>query len=108
MEQKHPLPPFTKESALLKVQLAEDGWKSKDPERFLLAYSIDIECSNRTDFISGREAVKAFLKGEWEKALDYKLKKELYVKGLSMNIIMLTDNGSGLMEMKIGSLMKMD
>lgn len=78
MEQKHPLPPFTMETALQKVQLAEDAWNSKDPERIALAYTIDTEWRNRTDFINGCEAVKEFLKGKWEKELDYKLKKELW------------------------------
>ena len=58
MEQRHPLPPFTMETALQKVQMAEDAWNSKDPERVSLAYSVDTEWRNRTDFINGREAVK--------------------------------------------------
>jgi len=78
MEQKHPLPPFTMETALQKVQLAEDAWNSKDPESVCLAYTIDTEWRNRTDFINGREAVKKFLQHKWEKELDYKLKKELW------------------------------
>uniref|UniRef100_UPI00404944A0 DUF1348 family protein n=1 Tax=Flavobacterium sp. TaxID=239 RepID=UPI00404944A0 len=78
MEQKHPLPPFNMQTALQKVQLAEDAWNSKDPERIALAYTIDTEWRNRTEFINGREAVKEFLKGKWEKELDYKLKKELW------------------------------
>ena len=78
MEQRHPLPPFTMETALQKVQLAEDAWNSKDPERVSLAYTIDTEWRNRTDFINGREAVKAFLKKKWEKELNYTLKKELW------------------------------
>jgi len=78
MEQKLSLPPFTQETALQKVQLAEDAWNSKDPERVALAYTIDTEWRNRTEFINGREAVKEFLKGKWEKELDYKLKKELW------------------------------
>jgi uncharacterized protein len=78
MEQKFPLPPFNMETALQKVQLAEDAWNSKDPERIALAYTIDTEWRNRTEFINGREAVIAFLKRKWEKELDYKLKKELW------------------------------
>jgi nuclear transport factor 2 (NTF2) superfamily protein len=78
MEQKHPLPPFTMETALQKVQMAEDAWNSKDPERVCLAYTIDTEWRNRTDFINGREAVKEFLKHKWERELNYKLKKELW------------------------------
>jgi len=75
---KAPLPPFTMETALLKVQMAEDAWNSKDPERVSLAYTVDTEWRNRTDFINGREEVKAFLKKKWEKELNYKLKKELW------------------------------
>ncbi len=78
MEQKHPLPPFTMEKALQKVQMAEDAWNSQDPERICLAYTIDTEWRNRTDFINGREAVKEFLENKWKKELNYKLKKELW------------------------------
>jgi uncharacterized protein len=77
-EKRLPLPPFTMETALQKVQLAEDAWNSKDPDRVSKAYSIDTEWRNRTDFINGREAVKEFLKHKWEKELNYKLKKELW------------------------------
>ena len=78
MAQKYPLPPFTMETALQKVQLAEDAWNSKDPERVCLAYTINTEWRNRTDFINGRKEVKEFLKQKWEKELHYKLKKELW------------------------------
>lgn len=78
MEQRHPLPPFTEETALQKVQLAENAWNSRNPEQVSRAYSIDTEWRNRTEFINGREEVQAFLKGKWEKELDYKLKKELW------------------------------
>lgn len=79
METKRlPIPPFTFESAQLKVQLAEDAWNSKDPERVCLAYTLDTEWRNRTEFLTGREEVKAFLKRKWEKELGYKLKKELW------------------------------
>ena len=79
MENKrYPLPPFNMETALQKVQAAEDAWNTRDPEKVSLAYTIDTEWRNRTDFINGREEVKQFLKGKWEKELDYKLKKELW------------------------------
>jgi nuclear transport factor 2 (NTF2) superfamily protein len=71
-------PPFTYETALQKVQLAEDTWNSKDPEKVCLAYSLDTEWRNRTEFINGREQVKVFLQKKWEKELDYRLKKELW------------------------------
>lgn len=73
-----PVPPFTMETALQKVQMAEDAWNSKDPERVCLAYTTDTEWRNRTEFINGREAVKSFLKRKWQKELSYKLKKELW------------------------------
>lgn len=78
MEKKLPLPPFTMETALEKVRLAENAWNTKDPAKVCLAYTIDTEWRNRTEFINGREQVKAFLRKKWEKELDYKLKKELW------------------------------
>ena len=77
-EQRLPLPPFNMETALQKVQLAEDAWNSQDPERISQAYTIDTEWRNRTEFINGREEVVAFLKRKWQKELHYKLKKELW------------------------------
>ena len=73
-----PIPPFTEETALQKVQAAEDAWNTRDPEKVCLAYTIDTEWRNRTEFLNGREAVKQFLKRKWEKELDYRLKKELW------------------------------
>lgn len=78
MEQRPPLPPFTRETALQKVQLAEDAWNSKDPHRVSLAYTVDTEWRNRSTFINGRQEVVEFLTKKWEKELDYKLKKELW------------------------------
>lgn len=78
MEQRHPLPPFNLETATQKVQMAEDAWNSKDPERVSKAYTIDTEWRNRTNFINGREEVVAFLTKKWAKEHDYKLKKELW------------------------------
>jgi nuclear transport factor 2 (NTF2) superfamily protein len=71
-------PPFTLETALAKVQAAENAWNSRDPERIALAYTENSEWRNRSDFINGREEIKAFLSGKWERELDYKLKKELW------------------------------
>ena len=71
-------PPFTLETATKKVQLAEDAWNSRDPERVALAYSPDSEWRNRTEFFSGRAAIVAFLKRKWAKELDYRLKKTLW------------------------------
>lgn len=78
MEKRYPVPPFTLATALQKVQAAEDAWNTKDPEKVALAYTIDTEWRNRTDFVNGRNEVTAFLKKKWEKELDYKLKKELW------------------------------
>ena len=78
MEQKPPFPPFTLETALQKVQLAEDAWNSQDPERVSLAYTKDTEWRNRSEFVNGREDVVRFLTAKWRKELDYKLKKELW------------------------------
>lgn len=78
MEQKQPLPPFNVETATQKVQMAEDAWNSKNPEKVSLAYTVDTEWRNRDLFINGREEVKQFLTAKWEKELSYKLKKELW------------------------------
>ncbi|HEK19384.1 MAG TPA: nuclear transport factor 2 family protein [Bacteroidetes bacterium] len=77
-EQKLPLPPFTLETAIQKVQMAEDAWNSRDPQRIALAYTIDTEWRNRDQFVNGREQVIAFLTHKWERELNYKLKKELW------------------------------
>ncbi|KAA5535036.1 nuclear transport factor 2 family protein [Taibaiella lutea] len=77
-QQRLPIPPFTLETAQQKVQLAENAWNTRNPEIICEAYTIDTEWRNRTEFINGREAVKAFLKRKWEKELDYRLKKELW------------------------------
>lgn len=78
METKPPLPPFTLETAKQKIQAAEDAWNSRDPERVSLAYTPDSEWRNRAEFVSGRDAIKAFLQRKWAKELDYRLRKELW------------------------------
>lgn len=78
MEQKHPLPPFTLETAKQKIQLAEDAWNSQDPEKVSKAYTIDSEWRNRDTFVNGREEIVIFLQKKWEKELNYKLKKEYW------------------------------
>lgn len=77
-EQRHPLPPFTLETAKQKVQAAENAWNTKDPIKVSLAYTQDTEWRNRSEFINGREDVRRFLEKKWTKELDYKLKKELW------------------------------
>jgi nuclear transport factor 2 (NTF2) superfamily protein len=78
MEQRPPFPPFTLETALQKVQMAENAWNSRDPEKVSRAYTVDTEWRNRDQFINGRQEVVAFLTKKWEKELDYRLKKELW------------------------------
>ena len=78
MEQKLPLPPFTLDTAIQKIQMAEDAWNSKDPERVSKAYTTDSEWRNRDQFINGREAIVSFLSQKWKKELHYKLKKEYW------------------------------
>jgi hypothetical protein len=78
METKPPLPPFTIETARQKVQAAEDAWNTRDPARVALAYTPDSQWRNRAEFLSGREAIQAFLQRKWAKELDYRLKKELW------------------------------
>ena len=73
-----PLPPFTRESAIIKVRAAEDGWNGRNPERVALAYSADSEWRNRAEFLRGREAIVAFLQRKWARELDYRLIKELW------------------------------
>ena len=73
-----PLPPFTRESAIEKVRLAENGWNTRDPERVSLAYTPDSWWRNRAEFVQGREAIVAFLRRKWTRELDYRLVKELW------------------------------
>ena len=73
-----PLPPFTLETAKIKVRLAEDAWNSKDPVRVSLAYSEDSQWRNRTEFLQGRAQIVAFLTRKWAKEQDYRLIKDLW------------------------------
>ncbi len=72
-------PPFTRETALAKVQAAEDAWNSCDPDRVVLAYTVDSEWRNREEFLRGRDAIRAFLVRKWQRELDYRLQKTLWV-----------------------------
>lgn len=78
MEKRHPLPPFTKETAQEKVQMAENAWNTKDPIKVSLAYTPDTEWRNRDLFINGRQEVQEFLEEKWKNEHQYKLKKELW------------------------------
>ena len=71
-------PPFSLESAILKVRKAEDAWKSRDPERVSLAYTEDSVWRNRTEFPVGREQIRRFLAGKWDRELEYRLVKRLW------------------------------
>lgn len=80
-EARPPLPPFTRETAIQKVRLAEDAWNSRDPEKVSLAYTPDSRWRNRAEFIKGRQEIVAFLTRKWAKELDYRLIKELWSFG---------------------------
>jgi nuclear transport factor 2 (NTF2) superfamily protein len=78
METKPPLPPFTQETATLKVRLAEDAWNTRDPARVVLVYTEDTRWRNRTEFPVGREQARQFLERKWARELEYRLIKELW------------------------------
>lgn len=78
MTMRPPLPPFTRKTAILKVRLAEDGWNTRDPVKVSLAYSVDSRWRNRSEFVTGREQIVAFLSRKWNRELDYRLIKELW------------------------------
>jgi len=73
-----PIPPFTRESAIVKIRMAEDAWNSRDPHRVCLGYAEDSRWRNRAEFIDGRAEIIAFLTRKWNKELDYRLIKELW------------------------------
>jgi nuclear transport factor 2 (NTF2) superfamily protein len=77
-EARPPFPPFTRETATLKVRMAEDAWNNRDPQRVALAYSIDSQWRNRAEFPVGREQIITFLTRKWSKELEYRLIKELW------------------------------
>jgi uncharacterized protein len=77
-ETKPPLPPFTAETAVQKVRMAEDAWNSRDPDRVVLVYTPDTRWRNRAEFPVGREDVRRFLERKWARELDYRLIKELW------------------------------
>jgi uncharacterized protein len=78
MDDRPPLPPFTRETALQKVQAAEDAWNTRDPERVAAAYTEDSQWRNRDEFLTGRAEIVAFLTRKWEKERDYVLRKSLW------------------------------
>jgi nuclear transport factor 2 (NTF2) superfamily protein len=75
---RQPLPPFTRDTAIQKVRLAEDGWNSRNPQRVSLAYTVDSEWRNRAEFAKGRDEIISFLTRKWNRELEYRLIKELW------------------------------
>jgi hypothetical protein len=73
-----PLPPFTQETAVQKVRLAEDAWNTRDPAKVAAAYSVDSRWRNRSEFLTGRGEIQEFLARKWARELDYRLIKELW------------------------------
>lgn len=77
-ETKPPLPPYTKESAIQKIRMAEDAWNSQDPDRVKMAYTPDSVWRNRNIFLRGRDEIRQFLDGKWDREQEYRLIKELW------------------------------
>ena len=77
-EPRPPFPPFTCETALQKVRMAEDGWNNRNPERVALAYTVDSQWRNRAEFPIGREQIIGFLTRKWQREFEYRLIKELW------------------------------
>ena len=78
MTDRPPLPPFNRETAMTKVQAAEDAWNTRDPERVASAYTVDSVWRNRNSFFTGREAIIRFLTAKWQREQDYALRKNLW------------------------------
>jgi len=77
-DSRPPLPPFTRESAIQKVRMAEDGWNTRDPQRVALAYTAGSQWRNRAEFVTGREQIAALLTRKWVREIEYRLIKELW------------------------------
>ena len=77
-EARPPLPPFSFETAVQKVRLAEDAWNTREPERVAGGYSEDSRWRNRAEFFEGRAAIVEFLRRKWVRELDYRLIKEMW------------------------------
>jgi nuclear transport factor 2 (NTF2) superfamily protein len=77
-ESRPPLPPFTRDTAIQKVRAAEDGWNNRDPHKVSLAYTVDSQWRNRSEFPKGREQIVEFLTRKWAKEKEYRLIKELW------------------------------
>jgi nuclear transport factor 2 (NTF2) superfamily protein len=77
-ESRPPLPPFTHETAVQKVRAAENAWNTRDPEKIALAYTVDSQWRNRSQFVIGRDNIKGFLQDKWARELEYRLIKEIW------------------------------
>lgn len=77
-EKRPPLPPFNTETATQKVRMAEDGWNGRNPEKVSLAYTADSVWRNRSEFLTGRDAIQQFLTKKWDREHEYRLIKELW------------------------------
>ena len=77
-EDRPPFPPFTRDTALQKVRMAEDGWNNRNPQKVALAYTIDSQWRNRAEFPNGRAEIEAFLTRKWAREHEYRLIKELW------------------------------
>jgi len=73
-----PVPPFNEETARQKVQAAEDAWNTRDPEKVAGAYTVDSQWRNRSEFVTGRDEIVAFLQRKWGRELEYALRKDLW------------------------------
>jgi nuclear transport factor 2 (NTF2) superfamily protein len=78
VDSRPPLPPFTLETAKAKVQAAEAAWNSRNPDKVALAYTVDSQWRNRSEFIQGRDQIREFLARKWSTELDYRLQKTLW------------------------------
>lgn len=78
IESRPPLPPFTRDAAMQKVRLAEDAWNSRDPDRVSLAYTLDSQWRNRSEFLRGRQQIIDFLTRKWQRENNYRLIKDLW------------------------------
>ena len=97
-EVRPPFPPFTRETAAQKVRMAEDAWNNRDPQRVALAYTIDSQWRNRTEFPVGREQIIEFLTRKWDKEFEYRLIKELWAfdgNRIAVRFAYEWHNGSG-------------
>jgi nuclear transport factor 2 (NTF2) superfamily protein len=92
------IPPFTRETAVLKVRAAENGWNSRDPQKVALAYTVDSIWRNRVEFVNGRPGIIQFLTRKWGKELEYRLIKELWAFGsdrIAVRFAYESHNGAG-------------